>query len=99
MITISAMSLATLLTLSGCCDKQSSFEFGCVDDCKPQIVIQRVPIDMNISSELLECDAIPKPPEGITRDSEVMSYTVEVYFAGQKCRQRLIQIKELIEDH
>jgi len=87
------LSLALLLTLSGCSTKE--FKFGWYDPVLPSTIIVIKKIHPNIDHTKLKCLDIPKP-QPMTKQSEVSAFLVDVIVAGKQCKSNLNYVRMIL---
>ena len=79
--------------LSGCSTKE--FHLGWYDKCLPKTVIEIKKVYPNFQADDLNCTAIPKPDNNMTKQSEVANYIVDLTVAGHECKTNLNYVRLL----
>ena len=69
---------------------------GCASERPPRLITQLQVERPAVPAALLDCPAIPLPPEAITMQSDVAAYILDLFGAGSECRRKLEAVGRLV---
>jgi len=91
MMVIFPLYLITLLTLSGCTNKE--FKLGWYKKVLPTTITEIKRVYPEINEDKLTCNPTPKPPQLLTKQSEVALFIVNLTIAGKECESNLNYVR------
>lgn len=85
--------------MTGCCAKSESFRFGCVQDCRPDVVTKTVIEKQKIPAKLLELPSLPVPLDrnATKMQSDVLPYYIEMAVQYKMLRGNVEEVRGLVE--